>query len=182
MTKPYTRTCKNKECKKKFTPTRSNDIVCSFLCSIEYVKQLKVKQAKESKKELRVLKEGLKNRQDHLKELQTLFNKYIRLSKESICISCKKNLNGFKFDAGHFRSVGACPSLRFFEDNVWPQCVRCNQHLSANLLEYRINLVKKIGVERVDFLEHDHEPKHYTIPEILELKEIYKQKIKELSK
>lgn len=141
---------------------------------MEYAKRQKEKAWKKEKKEL---KEKLKTRTDHLNELQAIFNKWIRLSKEPTCISCGTDLRGRKFDASHYRSVGSQPSLRFEPDNVWPGCVYCNRHLSGNLIEYRIRLVKKIGKERVEWLEKEHEPKSYTLKEILDLKKHYKKLI-----
>jgi hypothetical protein len=53
--------------------------------------------------------------------------------------------------------------------------------LSANLIEYRIGLVKRIGVEQVEFLERkDHQPLKLTVDEIKEKIRIYKDKIKSL--
>ena len=98
--------------------------------------------------------------------------------KNLLCISCQKPPK--KRNAGHYRSVGACPELRFEELNCHMQCEHCNTYLSGNLIEYRKNLILKIGVEKVEFLESKHEPKKYTIDEIKEIKAKYKQKLKGL--
>jgi hypothetical protein len=47
-------------------------------------------------------------------------------------------------------------------------------------LEYRKNLVKKLGIEKVEWLESKHPPKKWTIEELQEIKKIYKQKCKEI--
>jgi len=47
-------------------------------------------------------------------------------------------------------------------------------------VEYRINLIIKIGIDAVNYLEGKHEPKRYTIDDIKELKRIYREKIKAL--
>ena len=74
------------------------------------------------------------------------FHKFIRNRDENKpCISCGKYTT---LQAGHFYSAGNHPSVRFNEDNVHGQCVKCNYYLSANLLPYRTNLIHKIGVER----------------------------------
>ena len=76
------------------------------------------------------------------------FHKFIRTrDKDLPCISCGRYT---KLQAGHFYSAGNHPSVRFNEDNVHGQCIQCNHFLSANLLPYRANLIKKIGQERVD--------------------------------
>jgi len=78
------------------------------------------------------------------------FNKFIReRDADKRCISC----GGKVQQAGHFYSGGHYPVLRFNEDNVHGQCIRCNYHLSGNLNRYRINLINKIGQERIKRLD-----------------------------
>jgi hypothetical protein len=178
MKKIYQRKCINKACKKKFTPALPNQIVCSGLCGVEYAKAVNVKKWQKEKKER---KEKLKSRTDHLNELQVVFNRFVRTRDQKLpCISCGSELKG-KFDAGHFFSVGAHPELRFWEDNCHGQCVYCNQHRHGNLLEYAENLPKRIGPDRYSILlaaKGSH--LKLTLPDILEWKERFKNKIKEL--
>jgi hypothetical protein len=77
-------------------------------------------------------------------------------------------------------STGARPNLRFDEQNVHKQCQPCNTHLSGNLINYRINLIKKIGLDGVLRLENDFEPKKYLIEELKEIVQIYRKKVKML--
>lgn len=84
-----------------------------------------------------------------------------------------------KENAGHYRSVGSCPELRFEPLNVHLQCEYCNTYLHANLINYRINLIKKIGIKKVEWIEGKHDPKRYTKEQLIDLKEYYKNKIKE---
>jgi len=114
------------------------------------------------------------------KQAQAAFNAYIRLRDDSDpCISCQRHHNG-QYHAGHYRSVGAHPELRFEEFNNNKQCAPCNNHLSGNITDYRINLIKKIGLEKVEWIEGKHEPKKYTCAELKEIELKYKQKLKEL--
>jgi len=124
---------------------------------------------------------NLKDRSKQLKLAQSAFNKYIRLrDKDLPCISCQRHHNG-QYHAGHFKSVGAHPELRFNENNNHKQCAPCNNHLSGNQLEYRINLIKKIGLDKVEALECWSGAKKYTIDEIIEVKDKYLRKCKKLS-
>ncbi|MBI9094178.1 MAG: recombination protein NinG [Sphaerochaeta sp.] len=68
------------------------------------------------------------------------------------CISCGKLMNVKEAQGGHLvsRRVRA---TELEHDNVWPQCPRCNGPLSGNVIAYRANLVKLIGVERVQRIE-----------------------------
>lgn len=160
----------------------STQKVCSPKCAIILSKeQARKKKEKEERAERRERKAKLKSRSEWLKDAQSVFNKFIRLrDKNEPCISCGKYHTG-QYHAGHYRSVGACPELRFCELNVHKQCAPCNDHKSGNIIEYRINLVKKIGVDKVEWLERqDHEPKKYTIEDCKEIIKYYKAKIKEL--
>lgn len=161
---------KCKICKEKFIPKRPLQQVCSALCGAKYASNQKQKAWKKEKK---VRKEKLKTRSEHLNELQRVFNKWIReRDKDEPCISCGKPNGGEQ--AGHYRSVGSSPELRFNEDNVHGQCVYCNKHLHANLIFYRKNLIKKIGIKAVEELERNHEPLKLSVDEIKKLKKKYK--------
>ena len=85
----------------------------------------------------------------HLKA-QMVFNKWIReRDKNKGCISC----NGEVQHAGHYFSQGHFSSLRYSEENVNGQCLRCNNFLHGNLIRYRQGLVERIGEDNVRLLE-----------------------------
>lgn len=69
-------------------------------------------------------------------------------------------------------------SLRWNEENVNAQCVPCNQHKSGNLIDYRIGLIEKIGLDRVEWLEGPQAVRKYTCDEMRELIVHYKTKVK----
>ena len=165
-------------------PTRAIQPTCSYDCSVAYamasVDKKNKREALKSRKETKVKLDKLKTRQEHLKDAQRFFNIYIRVRDESMpCISCQRFHSG-QYHAGHYRSVGASPHLRFDENNVHKQCSACNNHLSGNIVNFRINLINKIGREELEKLEYDNEAKHYTIEEIQAIKVKYKQLTKEL--
>lgn len=165
-----------KICKVKFDARFFNQKTCfEAKCVLEYSNKIKIESWKKEKK---VLKEKLKTKSDYVKDLQKEVNYFIRQrDKDKPCISCGKPLIK-KFDAGHYRSAGGNPELRFEELNIHGQCVYCNQHLHANLINYRIGLIQRIGVKKVEWLEKKHEAKHYTIQELKELIKEYKLKNK----
>jgi hypothetical protein len=168
------KTCK--VCKVVFKPSNSLQSVCSLSCAHQYARGQRIKSiARENKQKLNTLK----TKGELLKELQTLFNRYIRLrDKNQLCISCERPLTS-KFDAGHCFSVGSYPNIRFNEDNVHGQCVFCNQHKHGQQAEYLFNLPKRIGQERFDqLLEMRKNSLHLSSVEIEELKIKYKNKIK----
>jgi hypothetical protein len=171
---------KCKVCKELFTPTISTlQVTCTKISCI--LGNAKVMQSKLNKLKIQEMRERIKTRQEHLKELQVVFNTYIReRDKGTLCISCERPLRG-KYDAGHFYSVGSYPNLRFHEDNVHGQCVECNQHKHGNLIEYGERLLTRIGLKATEEL---HAAKNgrlsLTVDEIKDLIKVYKQKTKSL--
>lgn len=84
------------------------------------------------------------------KKAQTVFNAWIRLrDADKGCISCGGSVD----HAGHYLSAGHYGHLRFNEMNVNGQCLRCNNFLHGNLINYRQGLVKKYGEQKVLLLE-----------------------------
>ena len=147
---------------------------------------LHAKKQKELKSKIRVAKESLKTAGDYIKEAQASVNKYIRARDSGKpCISCG-NLPTQKFggtmDAGHYRSRGAAGHLRFNTFNIHSQCVRCNRYNSGNAVDYRIELIKRIGVKLVDRLEADNEPKRFNIYYLKRVKRIFNNRAKHVER
>jgi len=95
------------------------------------------------------------------KRAQDIFNAWIRNRDDGDrCISCKK---AKVQQAGHYFAAGRYNHLRFNEDNCHGQCIKCNYHEHGNLLNYRVNLEKKIGTERLEALEQlsKHKERHH---------------------
>jgi len=188
---PKPKKCKNPACGISFPPQRLGQSVCSPKCglAIKDVNQAKARKslAQVERREIKVRKEKLKSRADHLREAQAAVNEYVRLRDAHLpCISCDSTPNdndlmtGSRWDAGHYRSVGACPELRFEPLNIHRQCVKCNRNLSGNAVEYRIRLVQRIGAEKVAWLEGLHPACKYTIEEIKAIKAEYRAKTRKL--
>ena len=183
---PKPKTCRNATCSVKFVPQRLGQAVCSPACALatKDVNQQKARKslAQVERREIKVRKEKLKSRADHLKDTQTAFNAWVReRDAELPCISCGRHHAG-QYHSGHYRTVGASPELRFEPLNAWKQCAPCNNHLSGNLINYRISLLQKIGEEKVIWLEGPHEAKKYTIEELKAMTADYRAKARELKR
>lgn len=175
-----------RHCGASFSPISSMSKACSVPCAIALTERDKAKKLAKAKtaerKSIREALEKAKTHGAHLKELQAAFNQWIRLRDAGQpCISCGRHHPG-QLHAGHYRSVGSEPALRFEPDNVHLQCAPCNTHLSGNLISYRVNLIKKIGAERVEWLEGPHSPKKLTIAEIQEMKAFYRAEVRRMKK
>jgi len=178
-------------CKTLFQPIRALQAVCTTSCAIAIAeKKRTLKQAKERRetaKADRVKREKLKTKSDWTKEAQIEFNKFIRLRDSGrTCISCGADCSatsvGGAGDAGHFRSRGSAPHLRFDERNTHMQCKRCNRYLAGNVANYRNGLIERIGLSSVEELESDQTQKNYTIDDLKEIKAKYKALARELER
>ncbi|MBD1555257.1 recombination protein NinG, partial [Pseudomonas typographi] len=178
------KTCANPECATKFVPRRLGQSVCSPTCALatKNVNQTKARKALADieRKAIRAARERVKSRAEHMREAQQAFNEWIRLRDAALpCISCGRHHEG-QYHAGHYRTVGANPELRFEPFNVHKQCAPCNNHKSGDIVNYRINLVLRIGAGRVEWLEGPHEPQRYTVEQLKEIKAHYRAEIKKL--
>lgn len=178
--------CRVAECRASFVPSRLGQAVCSPACAIidapRHAPKARKALADVQRAGIKVRKEKLKSRADHLKDTQQAFNAWIRERDALLpCISCGRHHEG-QYHSGHYRTVGANPELRFEPLNAWKQCAPCNNHLSGNLINYRISLLQKIGEEKVLWLEGPHEPKKYTIDELKALTAHYRALTKELKR
>ncbi|WP_458717049.1 recombination protein NinG [Pseudomonas gregormendelii] len=181
---PKVKSCKNPACRASFVPQRLGQAVCNYTCGLA-IKEVNQEKARKSlaqveRREIKVRKEKLKSRAEHLKDTQQAFNAWVReRDAELPCISCGRHHQG-KYDAGHYRTVGSNPALRFEPLNCHRQCSPCNTQLSGNIVNYRIALVKRIGAEAVDWLEGPHEAKKYTVEELKAMTADYRTKTREL--
>lgn len=188
---PRPKKCRNPACGQTFTPQRMGQHVCSPLCglAIKDVNQDKAKKAMAHAERLatRETKERLKTRGDHIKDSQQAFNEFIRLRDQIAghpCISSGRPLDwsGNAVDAGHYRSRGSAPHLRFDERNCHAQSKQDNRFLSGNIADYRIGLIERIGLSAVVLLEADQTVKKYTIEDLQAIKKHYRALVREMKK
>jgi len=188
---PKPKKCKNSACGISFPPQRLGQAVCSPKCglAIKDVNQAKARKslAQVERREIKVRKEKLKSRGEHMREAQQAFNEYVRTRDQAaghLCISSGKPLDwsGNAVDAGHYRSVGSAPHLRFDERNCHAQSKQDNRFLSGNAVDYRIGLIARIGQEAVDALEADQSVRKYSVEQIKGIKTYYRAKTRELKR
>jgi hypothetical protein len=171
----FGKTKKCKYCKERFEYVNSFQPFCfKEECIKEHNLKHKAKKSRELKKEFK------ENDKSTLKELaQKLVNQYVRLRDlNSPCISCGYIGNGRKWNAGHFKPQGNNQQLRYYTLNIFIQCEQCNSFKSGNLVPYRENLIKKIGLNKVEWLESNHETKKYDVEYLQRLIKIFRKKIK----
>lgn len=179
-----------KACKTRFTPARPMQKVCGPMCALELgrAKRLKAEKAAQvqDKRETRAKLVKMKTRGQWIAEAQAAFNAFIRARDTSKpCICCGRTRDssqatGGIWDAGHFRSRGSAPHLRFDERNVHAQLKYCNRYASGNMAGYRLGLIDRIGIEAVEALECDQAPRKWPVEELKAIKAEYLAKVKAL--
>ena len=178
------------QCDSQFQPARAMQAVCSPICASRKVRKDKA-QAKERQKLDRMLDKqrakALETIPELIKAAQREFNAYIRARDAGMpCICCGKPLGdgevGGAYDCGHYRSTGAASHLRFDERNAHAQRKYCNNHRAGNVVEYRIGLVNRIGLDAVEALEADNTPQKWDRDALRQIKTIYRAKLRDLKK
>lgn len=170
-----------KFCGSAFLPLRPMQNVCSPICAARLVRE----ERKADRLQVKARKESIKTIPQLIKEAQYAFNAYTRCRDKLLpCISCGRPLAqdavGGGFDCGHYRSTGSASHLRFNEDNAHGQCKNCNRYGAGRAVDYRIGLIARIGLERVEALEADNTPTKWTAERLRAIKATYKAKFKEL--
>jgi hypothetical protein len=172
-----------KVCSTYFIPARPLQSVCSPKCAMKHVRT----QKKAEIATTRQRKAALKTIPDLIKEADRVFASYIRERDRQagyLCISSGQLLDwsGNQVDAGHYRSRGAAPHLRYHPDNCHAQTKRDNRYLAGNAIDYRMGLISRIGLARVEALETDNTPKKWTRDELIAITNEYRAKLRELKK
>lgn len=183
-------------CGASFRPLRAGQVACGPECAGPVGAWLKASKAKaahiEDVKQTRAKLEALKTVPKLKREAQTAFNKFIRLRDQlagHACISSGRPLDwgtagitGSRVDAGHYRSTGAADHLRFNEDNCHAQSVSENRDKAGNAVSYRIGLIARIGLARVEALESNNTPIKWTREGLREIRDTYRRKARELER
>lgn len=172
---PKAKTCE--VCERVFVPDRMGQLVCRPACAMARVRQAK----KAERASIKARKEAIKTLADLKREAQTAMNRWIVQIRDADkpCISCGRHHQG-QWHAGHYLSRGAAPQHALNPMNVWKQCAPCNTYLHGNLIPYRVRLIELIGLEAVEAMENDNAPRKWTREGLIEVRDTYRAKLKEL--
>jgi len=110
---------------------------------------------KEKAKKIKELAYSSKSIAKLIQEARIPFQTLIRMrdyGKPCVCCGNHLGYNLGDFDAGHFLKAELYTGLIFHPDNVHAQRKYCNDHLCGNEAEYSVNLPKRIGEDRFNFL------------------------------
>jgi hypothetical protein len=166
--------------------------VCGPKCAADWSAKVAAQKAARAnrveRKSLAERKAKLKTRREWIAEAQAVVNKVARLRDILAghgCISCGANPDwrfGGSVDAGHYRSVGSAPHLRYYLPNIHLQCKRCNRDLGSNTVEYRKGLVQRITIERVEEIESMQWTAKWSVEYLQRIKKVMNKKARRLER
>ncbi len=166
-------------CGEPFIPRRPLQAACGNDCAAAMAA---VKRLKAERREDKARREKLKTRSDWMREAQAAVNRYCRLRDQASGIGCytcgatPAAAFGGTLDAGHFRSVGSAPHLRYWTSQIKAQCVPCNRHKGGMALAFRRALVAERGAEWVEALEAMQGSAKFTVDYLKRLKRVFTKK------
>lgn len=131
-------------------------------------------------------KKKTKTRSQLVKELDTIFSRYIRLRDADnywmcSCITCWDKKPRKEMQNCHFRSR-SCYKYRWSESNCWAWCCKCNVMLHWNYIQYTLVMIDKFWKQRVENIMNDKELIKISTVAIKDCIELYKLKVIELEK
>lgn len=180
-------------CKDRFPREQMISTPKGKFCTINHATKYAIESIPKTKKKLEKIQRSekfqekqkrLKSSLPHQIELTRVScNSFIRLMDAGKpCISCGRQKCGQRMEAGHYKSVGSHPELRFDPRNIYLQGSGCNQATSKrrrnNLTiakEYEQRLGQVMGQKMVDWLNGPHPPKHYTCGDLVDLRAVFNE-------
>lgn len=173
-------------CRESFERRRPLQAACSPACALEVARRKRERaQAKETaaaRKAHKARVEKLKTRGEWMAEAQAAVNRYVKLRDLRAgygCVSCGapyRLVRGGAFDAGHWRSRGSAPHLRFDTRQIALQCRRCNDFGAGMPVEFEAELIRRRGAEVVAAIKADQVPRKYTVDYLRRLRDIFRRR------
>lgn len=117
-----------------------------------------------------------------IRKVDSAFSRFIRKSHADFggwceCVTCGKRVPWTEIQAGHFVKRGHA-AVRWDTRNVYPQCSGCNLYLNGAQDQMALHIVRKHGQETLeDLLRLKHSTKRWTMPELRELLDKYREEI-----
>jgi 5-methylcytosine-specific restriction endonuclease McrA len=180
------KSCAYEKCGRQFEPRMPLQAVCGPLCAQRKARADRERKVKQERDQTRARREAVKRLPDLIAEAQKACNEFIRARDAGLpCICCGKPFEpqrpGGSMDAGHYLARSIAPQHRFNPDNIFGQRKNCNRPGGATRAAFRAGVIDRIGLERVEALEADNKPHHWTREELRAIKATYKAKLKEIT-
>jgi len=151
----------------RFTPRNTLQQACSMECALSVSREREAKAAKREAMQRRRKqaddRERVKTRSQLMSEATTAVHRLVReLDDGRPCITCGRLvvdddlITGSRWHAGHYRSRGSTPELRFDVRNIHRQCAGCNRPGGHTAADYREGLLRRYGPAMVEWLDGPH--------------------------
>lgn len=183
--KPKKHKCRANGCKNMVELYNSLQPFCSPKCG--YAVSMKLIADRDKKAKVAAKRERLEFKRAHrdndkkwwMKKATTVYNRWIVKVRDvnDPCISSGRT-TAVQWQCGHYMP-STHSAIRFDEDNTHKQSSEDNLYRSGNLTEYRIRLIEKIGLARVERLEGPHEQVKYTVDDLKAIHAEYSQRLKD---
>lgn len=184
--------CKNRFPRDEMEKINNISYICGLDCKVDYATRKGKEAVKKVIAKIYTTKTGRKKKSARtgkdekdarVSAAKTACHEYIRLRDCNLpCICCGEPL-GDDYHAGHFKESGNNPKIRYDEDNIHGQRMCCNTFKGGDSGMYRVNLINKIGLERVERLESmKMGTVKRTVEDYREIEAYYKDKINSLNK
>lgn len=169
---------KCKKCKKEF-PTKTATRQCQ-MCQLFGKSTKKVSVTVRTTAKSKKKKEP--NQRKLIKEVDALHSRLVRniyaKNGQCECFTCGKLKPISEMQCGHYISR-SCMWLRFDMRNTFCQCVSCNIFKNGNYVVFTEKIIQRFGMNRLkNLLKEKDVIKKWTIKELEDLKEYYKQELK----
>lgn len=189
--KPRQKKCANRSCralyevdgKRLWKNWCSDD--CAVVIAVTKLDAQKAKKQRAERAQDKAKLDGMKTYPQLIADCQRAFNAVVRhrdMLAGRRCISSGRALDwtGNAVDAGHYRSTGSAPHLRFNFDNCHAQSKHDNQYKAGNAVDYRIGLIARIGLARVEALEADSDPAKWTHDDLRRMTKEFRAQLKKM--
>ena len=156
---------KNKKCRvcrSEFIPFRTTDAFCSRACH-----EICQRKQEEKKLDRKRIDKGKADREKKKKQVPALkkalweiYSQYIRTRETDDegfceCVTCGKQAFWQDMQAGHFIPQSSGNYLRYNDENVHAQCLRCNCYLHGNIFAYEEYMIRRYWSEKVEKMKRD---------------------------
>lgn len=191
--KPRTKKCGNRACrapyqvdaKRPWKNWCSDD--CAVVIAVAKLDAQKAKHKRQERAQDKAKLDRMKTYPQLIADCQRVFNAVVRLRDMLAghrCISSGRALDwsGNAVDAGHYRSTGSAPHLRFNFDNCHAQSKHDNQYKAGNAVDYRIGLIERIGLARVEALEANNTPAKWTHDDLRRMTKEFRAMLRDMKK
>lgn len=173
---------KCRDCGAQYMPIKPMQPRCISCAIIKGRQKTALDRHKEEEANIKARIQALKTPRELASKAQAQINKYVRLRDRALpCVSCSRGADwAGQWHASHWKSTAANSANRFNLHNIHKSCSICNNWLSGNVSEYRIE--ERIGKENMEKILSTNPSRRYSVEYLIRLDSVFRKKILRLEK